>query len=110
MRFEVAWPRRYLERRRQEHSCWLTEAVLLEHKLVAGQPLLQLVCKLACIDEDQIGEIACREKFWADARARLGRLSRLNHHDLDEIEALLARRVAKPVPVSQQAHETHLSA
>ena len=52
-RFDIAWPRRYLERRR--HSTWLVEAVLLERKLIAGQPRMQLVCRLACIDEDTVG-------------------------------------------------------
>jgi hypothetical protein len=103
MKFDIAWPRRYLERR--NHPIWLIEAILLERKLIVDQPLLQLVCRLACIDEDRISEVDCREKFWADARARLGRLSRLDHHDRDEIEALLARRIKKPVPVSQQAAE-----
>jgi hypothetical protein len=97
-RFDVAWPRRYLERRK--HSTWLVEAVLLERKLVAGQPQLQLVCRLACIDEDKTDEIASCEKFWADARARLGRLYRLTDRDLDEIEALLAARIAKPAPAN----------
>jgi hypothetical protein len=97
-RFDVAWPRRYLERRK--HSTWLVEAVLLERKLVAGRPSLQLVCRLACIDEDRTGEIAAQEKFWYDARARLGRLSRLSDRDLDEIEALLAKRIPRPAPAN----------
>ena len=97
-RFAIAWPRRYLERRK--YPTWLIEAVLLERKLIAGQPRLQLVCRLACIDEDRTEKVDCREKFWADARARLGRLYRLTDRDLDEIEELLARRVAKPTPAA----------
>jgi hypothetical protein len=102
-KFDIAWPRRYLEQRK--HSTWLVEAVLLERRLIAGQPRLQLVCRLACIDEDRTDELACCEKFWADARARLGRLYRLTDRDIDEIEALLAKRIAKPQPVPQQAAE-----
>ena len=50
--FAIAWPRRYLER--CKHSTWLVEAVRLERKLIAGQPRMQLVCRLACIDEDTV--------------------------------------------------------
>ena len=50
--FAIAWSRRYLER--CKHSTWLVEAVLLERKLIAGQPRMQLVCRLACIDEDTV--------------------------------------------------------
>ena len=41
------------------------------------------------LDRPRPGEIAACEKFWADARARLGRLYRLTDRDLDDIEALL---------------------
>jgi hypothetical protein len=99
MKFDIAWPRRYHEKRRQEYSCWLTEAVLLERRLLDGRPQMQLVCRLAAIDEDRIGDVEAQEKFWHDARARLGRLCRLTDRDLDGIEALLARRIVKPVPV-----------
>ena len=63
------------------------------------------------LDRPRPGEIAACEKFWADARARLGRLYRLTHRDLDEIEELLAKRIPKPVPVlPQQPKPPHAAA
>ena len=52
------------------------------------------------LDRPRPGEIAACEKFWTDARARLGRLYRLTDRDLDEIEALLAKKIPKPVPIA----------
>src|SRR5215471_19119239 len=49
------------------------------------------------LDRPRAGELAACDKFWADARARLGRLYRLSDRDLDEIESLLAKRIPKPV-------------
>jgi hypothetical protein len=47
-------------------------------------------------------EIAACEKFWADARARLGRLYRLSDRDLDEIESVIAERIGpRPLPAVQ---------
>ena len=49
------------------------------------------------LDRPRAGELAACDKFWADARARLGRLYRLSDRDLDEIESLLTKRIPKPV-------------
>jgi hypothetical protein len=46
-----------------------------------------------------------RKSVWHDARHRLGKLSRLTPRDRDAIEALIAARVPKPVPVTRQAAE-----
>jgi hypothetical protein len=84
----------------------LLEATLLERRLLDGKPQMQIICKLAAIDEEHANEngaIEAREKFWHDARARLGRLYRLTDRDLDEIEALLARRVPRPQPMPPPA-------
>jgi hypothetical protein len=97
MKFDIAWPRRCFQRRQNE-AVWLIEAVLLERKLLGDKPSMQIVCKLAVIDESKTGDISAADKFWADASARLGRMSRLNDRDLDEIEAVLARRVPRPLP------------
>ena len=50
--FAIAWPPP-LSRTMQTFDV-LVEAVLLERKLIAGQPRMQLVCRLACIDEDTV--------------------------------------------------------
>src|SRR5690349_17149064 len=97
MKFDIAWPRRVFQRRRRG-EVWLIEAVLLERKLLGDKPSMQIVCRLACIDEAKTGDISAQDKFWHDVSARLGRMSRLSDRDLDEIEALLAKRVPRPLP------------
>ena len=95
--FDIARNRRHLEWRRQlENAPWLIEAVLLERVLLGGGPQLRIVCRLAAIEEDRTSDAAAQEKFWYDARARLGRF--LKPRDRAEIERLLAKRV--PVPVA----------
>jgi hypothetical protein len=58
--------------------------------LLAGRPHLRIVCRIAAIDEDLAADPAMADKFWHDARARLGRLHRLSPRDRDQIEALIA--------------------
>ena len=95
--FDIAWNRCHLEWRRQpENAPWLIEAVLLEGVLLCGRPQLRIVCRVAAIEEDRTSDAAAQEKFWYDARARLGRL--LKPRDRAEIERLLAKRV--PVPAA----------
>ena len=55
------------------------------------------------LDRPRPGEIAACEKFWADARARLGRLYRLSDRDLDEIESVIAERIG-PRPLPEAVH------
>jgi hypothetical protein len=97
--FEIAWHRRRLEWRRQpENAPWLTEAILLGRTLIEGRPALRIVCRIASINEERIGEAAAQEAFWHATRARLGRLYRLSPRDRAAVEALLATRVPKPAP------------
>jgi hypothetical protein len=104
--FDIAWPRKHVEWRGRPRENWFVEALLTERRLVNGRPQMQLFCRLAAIDEEHAhadGSIDAREKFWADASRRLGRLYRLSDRDLDEIEALLVRRAPKPSPIRQAA-------
>ena len=101
-KFSIAWNRAFRCHRRG-NEVWEIEAILCERVVLAGRPRLKIVCRVACIDEDRTGEVGPCEKFWHDARARLGRLYRLSDRDLDEIEALLARKVPRPQP--EQAAE-----
>ena len=52
-------------------------------------------------------EIAACEKFWADARARLGRMYWLTDRDLDEIEALLANAAPTARPSAHPVRGPH---
>jgi len=101
-KFSIAWNRAFRCHRRG-NEVWEIEAILCERVVLAGRPRLKIVCRVACIDEDRTGEVGPCETFWHDARARLGRLYRLSDRDLDEIEALLARKVPRPQP--EQAAE-----
>jgi hypothetical protein len=106
-KFEIAWPRKFFQRRRNE-GVWLLEATLLERKILDGKPRMQIVCRLATIDEEHVstdGAVEIREAFWHAAQARLGRLYRLTDRDLDEIETQLAARVPKPMPVQPQPRQ-----
>ena len=94
-RFDIAWHRRCVQRRYRQD--WLIEAILLERKLLDGKPHMSIVARLACIIEDRTGDLDAQEKFWHDAAARLGRLSRLSDRDLDEIESVLMKRVERPL-------------
>jgi hypothetical protein len=102
--FDIAWNRRHLEwRRRPEAAPWMIECVLLERVLIAGKSQLRIVCRIAAIDEERTEDPATADRFWHDARARLGRLHRLSPRDVDVIEAALAVKVPKQSPVSQAA-------
>jgi hypothetical protein len=107
-KFGVAWPRKHVAWKRQPRGeLWIVEAVLLERRIGAqGQPCMQCICKLAGIDENEAhpnGAIQARDAFWHHASARLGRLFRLNDHDLDEIEACIAERIGpRPLPEAVQ--------
>jgi hypothetical protein len=65
-----------LERRRDpENAPLLIEAILLERVLLDGRPRLEIVARLAAIDEDRTDEAAARDLFWRDARRKLGKQS-----------------------------------
>jgi len=80
--------------------------VLCERRLLDGVPSMQIVCKLASIAEEHAnpdGPIIARDKFWHDASARLGRLSRLKDRDLDQIEQCISERIGpRPLPEAVQ--------
>jgi hypothetical protein len=99
--FEICWNRRrFLEWRRDpENAPLLIEAILLERVLLDGRPQLEIVARLAAIDENRIDEAAARDLFWRDARRKLGKLRRLSPRDIWQVEILLAERVPKPKPV-----------
>ena len=71
--------------------------------MLGGRRQLRIVRRIAAIDEDRTADTATAEKFWHDARARLGRIHRLSPRDRDAIEAALSKRVPKPVPSAQVA-------
>jgi hypothetical protein len=95
--FEICWNRRrFLEWRRDpENAPLLIEAILLERVLLDGRPQLEIVGRLAAIDEDRTDEAAARDLFWRDARRTLGKLRRLSPRDICQIEILLAQRIPK---------------
>jgi hypothetical protein len=64
--------------------------------LLEGRTQVRAVGRLAGILEDEIENPAHRDKFWHDARRKLGKLHRLNQRDIWQIELLLARKV-RPV-------------
>jgi hypothetical protein len=80
--FSVCWNRVRLEwRNHPERAPWAQEAVLCERVLLEGKPTLKIVCRIARVIEDRIGETSERDRFWHSARARLGRLHRLSPRD-----------------------------
>ncbi|MGV7219329.1 hypothetical protein [Bradyrhizobium sp. UFLA05-112] len=102
--FEIAWNRRRLGARHlKERAPWVQDAILLERVLVEGRQLLKIVCRVAAVIEDRLNDPAERDRFWHAARARLGKAHRLSPRDRDEIEALIAQRIAMPVAASQAA-------
>jgi len=101
--FEVCWNRRRLEWRRDpENASCLIEAILLERVLLDGRPQLEIVARLAAIDEDRTDETAARHLFWREARRKLGKLRRLSLRDIWQIESVLAKRIPKPQPISDE--------
>ena len=96
--YDLAWNRSRLS----EAAPWQLEADLCERVLLEGHTQGRAVGRLAGILEDEIETPAHRNKFWHDARRKLGMLRRLNQRDIWQIELLLAQKVR---PVS-----THLPA
>jgi hypothetical protein len=79
----------------------LIEAILLERVLLDGRPQLEIVARLAAIDEDRTDEAAARDLFWRDARRKLGKLRRLSPRDIWQVEIMLAMRIPKPMAPSK---------
>jgi hypothetical protein len=97
--FSVCWNRRRLAwSRHSERAPWQLEAIFSERVLLEGRPQLRIVRQLAAILEDQIDDPASRDKFWHDARRKLGKLSRLKQRDIGQIEVLLATRIPRAAP------------
>jgi hypothetical protein len=99
--FSLAWNRKRLTwSKRTEREHWLLECVLLERCMLEGRPQQRIVKRLAGILEDDLDSAAGRDKFWHDARYKLGKLLRLNQSDRWQIEVMMAARIPKPVPTS----------
>jgi hypothetical protein len=97
--FDVCWNRRRLQwRHHSERAPFIAECVLMERVLLAGQPQVKVICKVASVIEDRIDDPGEADRFWDAARRRLGRLQRLTGRDRDDIERLLAAKVPRPVP------------
>ena len=101
--FEICWNRRrFLEWRRDpENAPLLIEAILLERFLLDGRPQLEIVARIAAIDEGRTDEAAARDLFWRDARRKLGKLRRLSPRDIWQVEIMLAMRIPKPMAPSK---------
>jgi len=69
---------------------------LCERTLIAGKPALRIIARLARILEDELDNPVSRDKFWCDARRKLGKLRRLNQRDIETIETLIAKKIPKP--------------
>jgi hypothetical protein len=94
MPFEIIWYERHPWRQRPGKT--LTEAVLLERKLIGDRPMTQVVCRIAAIDANRINDPGEVDRFWHRVDKRLGRMFRLTARDRDEIETLIARTVPRP--------------
>jgi hypothetical protein len=106
--FSVCWNRRRLAwRRHSERAPSQLEAILCERVLLEGRPQLRIVARLAGILEDEIDSPASCDQFWHDARRKLGKLGRLSQRDVWQIEIVVAKRIAKPVPPHLQASTAH---
>jgi hypothetical protein len=95
--FDVVWNRRAAHQWRKHADAFVTEAVLTERALLDGRPAIKIVARIASIDEDRIDDVGAADRFWHAARRRLGKLHRLSGRDRDDIEALLAAKVPRPV-------------
>jgi hypothetical protein len=96
--FSITWNRVCRWRRRGGDEVWAYEATLTERVLLNGGPTLMIAARLATINEERIDDLGECEQFWSAARRKLGRMSRLSARDVWHIEALLAERIARPVP------------
>jgi hypothetical protein len=70
---------------------WAVECILLERTLIEGKPALRIIARLAKILEGEIDNPASRDKFWHDARRKLGKLRRLDQRDIEAIATLIAK-------------------
>jgi hypothetical protein len=97
--YSVAWNRSWLVwSKRSELPPWAVESILLERTLIEGKPALRIIARLAKILEDELDNPASRDKFWHDARRKLGKLRRLDQRDIEAIETLIAERIPKSSP------------
>ena len=96
--FEICWNRRRFQWRwrNPENAPLFIEAILLERVLLDGRPQLEIVARLATIDEDRTDEAAARDLFWREARCKLGKLRRLSPRDIWQVEIMLVKRIPKP--------------
>ena len=82
--FGICWNRRRFRwrRRNPENAPLFIEAILLERVPLDGRPQLEIVARLATIDEDRADEAAGRDLFWRETRCKLGKLRRLTPRDI----------------------------
>ena len=86
--FDVCWNRTWLTwYRRSESAPLRLEAILCERTLIEGKPALRIIARLARILENELDNPVSRDKFWCDARRKLGKLRRLSQSDIWQIEA-----------------------
>ena len=98
MSYYVAWNRSWLvwSKRSERTAPWAVECILFERTLIEGKPALRFIARLAKILEDELNNPASRDQFCRDARRKLGKLRRLDHRDIGQIETMLAKRIPKP--------------
>jgi hypothetical protein len=97
--YSIAWNRQRLAwSKRSESAPWLVEAILMERVLLEGRPQMRIVARLAGILEDKIDDLSARDQFWSAAQHKLGKMRRLNHRGIWQIESLLAQRIPKAAP------------
>ena len=92
--FAIDWTRHRLQWHKNDDR-WVVQATLVERIVLDAAPRLKIVCNLARIDEDRIGDTAARESFWHAMQQRLGRM--FSPRDRDQIEALIAEKVPRPM-------------
>jgi hypothetical protein len=96
MSFEIAW--HFSAKKLSRTVRFSTQCVLLERTLIGGRPAFKTAACLASIGEDDINDEFARDKFWAIARKRLGKLTRLRDRDRSAIEDQIALKIPKPMP------------
>jgi hypothetical protein len=73
-------------------------AVLLQRALIGRTPALKVAANIARIDQGRVDDVDAQVAFWANARRRLGKLTRLRDRDRNAIEDQIALKIPKPMP------------
>jgi hypothetical protein len=97
--FRIEWDRCRLQwARRTDLAPWTWQATLTESLWLGGRRQTRVICAVARILEDRIGDVAEQQRFWEAARRKIGRLHRLDHRDRWQIELELRKKVPMPQP------------